>query len=323
MKISIGRVFLVLSLLAILGERSAFAQSEPTYSYTFSSLTAGLRQSGGNYKVDDFFLGAINQHLSSIDVSITFTADSNTYVFTNHAGECQGSGGVFTIGPTTIDYFGMALVNVLNDEVLASTTEFTGSVTEESVGDVSFYAPSPNTFSVSSASYHSSLCDAYYDAWETLSVGVPIYWDGPSSTLIGAYANTWHNDVFWSQGWYTAITVTNDGAETENYTIGYFPAGSGAVEGFDPTSCDGIYEYPYGSMSVGVSDTWAINSATHNLTTDILLAASTDVLRQDGFFYINLDPVVGGTEPTAYIYPNSSGTASSCGDACSMVTSCS
>jgi hypothetical protein len=231
------------------------------------------------------------------------------------AGNCIGTGGVITLGATTITPFQNALVNMLNVYIVASTTEFQGSVTEYTTGNLAFYALSPNTFSVSTSTFESTMCDAFIDAWESLSVDVPWYYDAGSATLVSSYANTWQNNDFWNKGWHTTVTVHNGGASSTQYTLHYNPAeNSGVFKKFDSAnSCNLTSPTDHYNETVAAGNTYG----PANLSTELGLDSTNDVNSQDGWLYITLNPFIGGTTPSSHIYPNSSGAAKGCdGTAC-------
>jgi hypothetical protein len=239
-------------------------------------------------------------------------ADDSNFQFA----DCDVTG-TYTYGPYTFsDVTGVA-PNILNVSVMASGDEFTGDLVVESLGGggygtgAGFYVFPPNSFTATNSTGQSTVCSAYYNAWQTSSWSVPWFWDSSAEVLISPYANIWHNDLFWDKGWNSSISITNNSAQTINYSVWYLKGGvpSPSVKSQNPSTCSQSSALnQLATPSVNPSATWNSDLLS------ILNEPSGDVLREDGFFWAYQSPVISGTSPTHSINPNSSGTASNCGD---------
>ncbi len=332
MKLDMTFSILAACAIAVSGQNLLYAQ-QPDNDFTFSNLTAGARQISSNYEIDDFIFSFVNPNAGDITVKTTLTADNSNFQFAYQTPNANpptltcSTQGSYTYDDRPLAQAGTDALNVLNVSMPVTTTEFTGSVHIESLGYENFYVSSANDLSVSSVNSHATMCDAYYDAWQNGAWSVPWYWDGNASVLVSPYANNWKNHAFWDKGWNSSLSVTNNGSQSVEYGIYYRTAknlGQGNPLSFDPNSyptCESHNLSHSTSHTVGVSQTWSgdLNS--------ILNPNSSHAVEEDGFFYITLNPVISGSSPTQNINPNSSGTATICGQlgggvTCPVITSC-
>jgi len=314
-------------MLMLCHERVGLSQSQPDNTFSFYSLTAGVRASGFpfTYNVDDFAFSAANLNNDPIYVRATLDADNSSFQF----GEPDGSGGLLCATQDTYAYddrelspLGTYAWNVLNVSVAATTSEFTGSLTLESNGQEDFYVFSPNTFYVSGSNPQSTICAAYKTVWQGAAWNVPWYWDGTANKLVSPYANYWYKNTFWDTGWNSLITIINNNASTADYTVHYRSWVSGGVPTRqDPTNSCAVTNLSTESQTLTVPGSGGNWSG--NLRSDVLGVSTSYEVQQDGFMWITLNPVQSGTSPGNAINPNSSGSSTICdGSGCPIVTSC-
>ncbi len=132
----------------------------------------------------------------------------------------------------------------------------------------------------------------------------------------------WHNHAFWDKGWNTSISITNGGGQSVDYTINYVSANNpnnpGVPRSYNPSSsCSTTNLNQTITRTVSASGNWS-----GNLHNDILNPNSSHAVKEDGFMYITLSPVIAGTTPSTTISAHSSGTSTICDGSCPVITSC-
>jgi len=293
------------------------AQSQPDYTYTWTSLNAGVTSTPFLHNIDDFIFSFLNEFGGQIDIVATLTSTSG-----NAWGKCGVNGSTFTYDTTTLNDQSTYAWNVINQSVRVDShaNYFSGSLTATEAHNYDFYSGEPTNYPATTGTYLSTKCSAYYTAWENGVWEPEWFWDGTVQRLVSPYANEWHNENFWDIGWNTDLEITNNGAHANTYSIVYIgDAIPGPRQPFekDPGNCSSINTLNGGSGAPASSG--SISGSGGHFATDLDSMFGTtggwDVY-EDGAFEITLSIVEAGTGPYSIIQAGS-GTAGSCGAGCS------
>lgn len=298
-----------------------FAQ-QPQPSYVFTNLVAGHKPTPFGSIIDDFASSWANQNSNTITVRVRLVADDPKYKFFDDCDQDQNP----NFGTYTYCDFGMPsltpqAINVFGVSVIFSEPLFQGGMEIQSLGGEAFYIFSPNDFKVNGSG--SDCLTAYYNAWQNSSWAVPFFWDEPTQLLISPYGNYWHNDIFWDKGWHSIIRVKNNNSNTTViYTIVYrnIPLWGGTET--PPPTLEQINNCANPFFKKCSSSPITEKSKTITLPPGSIFEEPFETMFgidtslkafNDGFFFIQLSPVVGGTEPAHNLPPNLSGVKLDCG----------
>jgi hypothetical protein len=328
--------FFFAALVLGVNQHIAIAQSQPATSYTFNNLTSGIQSIAPfGIRLYDFGWAMVNATTSTIVVTATLSQSGFQFAHPD------GSGGLLC-GPSnsysedfTLAPMQARVPNVLSQRLVASVGNiFQGTLTLTSDSG-SFYVYSPNTLSVigtdsGDGSTQTSKCNALYNAWEGTSWTMPWFWDSGRSVLISPYANEWKNDTFWDKGWNTSFSIQNNNASSDTtYTIHYvsehnYGGTQGNGAGFDSGACSTAVLL---NQSAQQQVNHGGNIWSGNLNDTILALSSgftnfsTAKLGEDGFFWVELDPVISDAFPQSSLSARSSG-SQNCGPICGIISSC-
>jgi hypothetical protein len=122
-------------------------------------------------------------------------------------------------------------------------------------------------------------------------------------------------------GWNSNISIQNNGSQPVTYTVNYLSstAPPGLAYGYSYQMCSSyVLNQTTTTQSIVPGNTWS-----GNLRDDIFQPSSNlDMVQQDGFLYITLNPVTAGTYPIETVSALSSGTGYCGGGNCPLVFTC-
>lgn len=228
---------------ATAGQKAAF--------HKFTNLRAGmLRTSDGKWNVQDYALHLVNPSNQNIDVFWKFVADDPNFLFTD------GSKGVKN-RVLPIDAGGFQSLNIAGPEIypfeIPTYSNFTGS--NELLGCVRGSNPCvPAKFyayflAQTPVKVGLDANDTWFKSWDEWRDTTPVGWDQDLGVFIVPYTNYWHNVADWPKGWYSKLSLSNNGSTSAVYTVKHVPdAYSQRV-----TQASGCGYQPYTVQTVNVT----------------------------------------------------------------------